>query len=320
MSDTAVLSSLEPVAARLLERHLSVSKPWYPHELIPYERGRARVNGHGWSVEDADLGGGTLTEGVSSALVVNLLTEDNLPYYFRSIERIFGADGTWGTWARRWTAEEGRHSMAIYGYLMTSRALDPYALENDRMHQVSGGVTPEPASVLRAFVYLALQELATRVSHRNTGRLLGDPIGYDVMARVAADENLHHLFYRDLTVAALELDPDATVRAIEAEVIGFAMPGLGIRDFDRHAAAIARAGIYDLGVHHEQVLAPLVLRHWRIDSVQGLSGAGERSRDRLMRHLERIARVAGRLGARRSEGGPGTPEVEPTPIARSDDG
>ena len=36
-------------------------------------------------------------------------------------------------------------------------------------------------------VYVALQELATRIAHRNTGRLLGDSAGYDVMMRVAAD-------------------------------------------------------------------------------------------------------------------------------------
>ena len=31
-------------------------------------------------------------DGVRSALFVNLLTEDNLPYYFRDIERLFGRD------------------------------------------------------------------------------------------------------------------------------------------------------------------------------------------------------------------------------------
>ena len=79
-----------------------------------------------------------------SSLIVNLLTEDNLPYYFRTIERMFGGDGAWGAWARRWTAEEGRHSMVIYGYLMVTRAVDPVALERGRMDQVSSGLVPEP--------------------------------------------------------------------------------------------------------------------------------------------------------------------------------
>ena len=114
------------------------------------------------------------------------------------------------------------------------------------MHQVSTGEVPEPGRAVDGFVYVALQELATRIAHRNTGRLLGDPAGYDVMMRVAADENLHHLFYRDLATAAIELDPSGWSPAIERQVVGFAMPGTGIPDFAGHAAAIASAGIYDL--------------------------------------------------------------------------
>ena len=148
------------------------------------------------------------TPEVRSALHVNLLTEDNLPYYFRSVEQMFGKDGAWGTWVRRWTAEEGRHSMVIYGYLMTTRAIDPVELERGRMAQVSGGITPDPDSLFEGFVYLALQELATRISHRNTGAQIGDPVGFEVMKRVCADENLHQLFYRDLAAAAFEAAPE----------------------------------------------------------------------------------------------------------------
>ena len=34
--------------------------------------------------------------------------------------------------------------------------------------------------------------------------VIGDPAGYEVMMRVAGDENLHQLFYRDLAAAAIE--------------------------------------------------------------------------------------------------------------------
>ena len=67
--------------------------------------------------------------------------------------------------------------------------------------------------VLNGFVYVALQELATRIAHWNTGECLEDPLGREVMARVAKDENLHHLFYRDIVTAALELEPSRTVEA-----------------------------------------------------------------------------------------------------------
>ena len=45
------------------------------------------------------------------------------------------------------------------------------------------------------------------------------------------------------------------------------MPGIGIPGFAGHAAAIAQAGIYDLAIHHDQILVPVVLRHWGIEQL-----------------------------------------------------
>lgn len=294
-----VLNELEPTVEQLLERHLTTSKEWFPHEYVPYGRGRDPVVGEEWTPADADLGGHTIDDAVRSSLLVNLLTEDNLPYYFRTVEQLFGSDGPWGTWVRRWTAEEGRHSMAIYGYLMATRAIDPRQLERSRMAQVSGGVTPAPDTLQEGFVYLALQELATRIAHRATGKMMGDPVGYEVMMRVAGDENLHQLFYRDLAAAAIELDPDGMVIAMERQVTSFAMPGVGIPGFIEHAKRIAAAGIYDLAVHHEQILVPVVQRVWDVEHISGLSAEGEQARERLMARMAKSARVAQRLTERR---------------------
>jgi acyl-[acyl-carrier-protein] desaturase len=257
------------------------------------------VAGQAWSASDADLGGVVLDDAVRSARYLNLLTEDNLPYYLRDVDRMFGGDGPFGAWSRRWTAEEGRHSMVIYGYLMVTRAVDPVELERGRMAQVSRGEAPDPASPAHGLAYLTLQELATRIAHRATGRLIGDPVGYDVMARVATDENLHFLFYRDLTTTALEIDPSTMVTAIDEVVRSFAMPGTGIPGFDRHSAAIARAGIYDLAVFHEQILVPVVLRHWRVSELEGLSAPADAARERLIAHIERVGRLGRRLAERR---------------------
>ena len=297
----SLLHELEPEVERLLERHLAKTKEWFPHEVVPYERGREHVDAD-WSPDDADLGGAVIDEAVRSSLVVNLLTEDNLPYYFRTVETVLGADGAWGEWVRRWTAEEGRHSMAIYGYLMTTRAVDPVALERDRMAQVSGGNVPSPPSVHDALVYLSLQELATRIAHRATGVMIGDPAGERVMSRVAADENLHHLFYRDLATAAFAVQPDEMMAAVQRQVAGFEMPGVGIPGFAAHARRIAAAGIYDLAVHYQQILVPVVIRQWAVETMSGLGELGNRAREALMRRLERSARVAERLLERRAAG------------------
>ena len=73
-------------------------------------------------------------------------------------------------------------------------------------------------TALGLMAYAAFQELATRISHRNTGRYSDDPVADKIMVRVAADENLHMMFYRDIVAAALQVDPSAAVEAITGEV------------------------------------------------------------------------------------------------------
>lgn len=296
LASHAFIAELEPVVARLLERHLASAKEWFPHEVVPWSRGRDFDAGRPWAEGDSDV---VLSDEVRSALFVNLLTEDNLPYYFRTIERVFGPQDAWGEWNRRWTAEEGRHSIAIRDYLTVTRALDPVALERARMAQVSCGQVPEPSSPQDAIAYVALQELATRISHHNTGKLIDDPAGYEVLKRVASDENRHYLFYRDLVTAALELDPSGMVAAIDRQVRDFEMPGTGIVDFASHARAIAAAGIYDYQIHHDQILQAVVVRHWGLESVEGLDGEAEAARHTALRHIHRVGTAAKRLSRRR---------------------
>ncbi len=296
LSPEAFVIELEPVVADLLNRHLSKSKEWFPHEVVPWGRGRDFEPGAAWSADDSDV---VLSPELRSALFVNLLTEDNLPYYFRTIERVFGPDGAWGEWNRRWTAEEGRHSIAILDYLTVTRAIDPVALERARMAQVSCGQVPEPQSPQDGIAYVAMQELATRISHHNTGKLIEDPVGYEVLKRVAADENHHYLFYRDLVTAALEVDPSGMVAAIERQVKDFEMPGTGIVDFVAHAKAIAAAGIYDFQIHHDKILQDVVVRHWGLEGIEGLDEVGKVAQTGALRHIERVGIAARRLSRRR---------------------
>ncbi|MGF1595377.1 MAG: acyl-ACP desaturase [Acidimicrobiales bacterium] len=297
-ADLALIESLAPEAERLLERHLSATREWHPHTMVPWSRGRDFEPDYEWSPEEASL-----PPEVRSALFINLLTEDNLPYYFRDIERMFGRDGAWGEWVRRWTAEEGRHSVVIRDYLTVTRAIDPVALEEGRMAQMSGGKVPEPPTAVDGLVYVTLQELATRISHRNTGEAikLHDKVGYDIMRRVAADENHHFLFYRDMASAIVEVDPSAAVGAMERQIIGFTMPGDGIPGFNEHAKLIATAGIYDFVAHYEQILEPVVVRHWGLPDLTGLNPEAEAARERTMAYIEKCRRVAARLKQRRND-------------------
>lgn len=297
MTPLELLAELEPTAAKLYDRHMGVAKEWFPHEYVPWSRGRDFAPGEQWSPDDADFGPGgwVLPEVVRASLFVNLLTEDNLPYYTRDIHETFGGDSAYGAWARNWTAEEGRHSIVIRDYLVVTRALDPVALERARMHQVRGGEVPSPSDPFQALAYLSLQELATRIAHRNTGKHIEDAAGLEIMNRVGNDENLHFLFYRDLATAALEVAPSEMMRGIERAVTGFTMPGIGIPNFEQHARGIAKAGIYDLRIHHDQILEPVVMRHWKIAELSGLDADGERARERTIAHIEKVQRVSARM-------------------------
>jgi acyl-[acyl-carrier protein] desaturase len=290
-----LLVELEPVVAENLDRHLSAAKEWHPHDYVPWSRGRdfAFLGGDDWNPEDSPL-----DPVAQTAMVVNLLTEDNLPSYHREIATRFSRDGAWGQWVGRWTAEEGRHGIALRDYLVVTRGVDPVALERARMDQMTVGYDSGDKAPLQTLAYVSFQELATRVSHRNTGRATGCPLAEQLLARIATDENLHMIFYRNMMAAALELDPDAAMEAIRDEVVGFQMPGAGMADFTRSSVIIARAGIYDLRLHHDEVLAP-VLRQWRVFDRTDLGARGERAREELATFLAALDDRAARFVEKR---------------------
>jgi acyl-[acyl-carrier-protein] desaturase len=289
-----IIIELQPAVGRALERHLATAAEWFPHDFVPYELGR-NFEAEPWTPGDSRL-----DDVARTALELNLLTEDNLPYYHLAIWEMFGGDGPWGEWIRRWTAEEGRHSIAMRDYLTVTRGVDPVGLERGRMEHVSRGfyanTMPNP---LDGLVYVSLQELATRIAHRNTGAVTGDPVAERLMTRIAIDENLHYVFYRDVTAAALEVDPSATVLAMHRQILGFSMPGFELPGFREKAIRIAAAGIYDLRIHHDQVLAP-VLRHWKLADLPGLDDEAARAREEILDYLERLDAAADRFESKRA--------------------
>jgi len=290
--DTArLLHELEPVVAANLDRHLAQAKPWQPHDYVPWSDGTnfAFLGGSDWQPGDSKLDPTART-----AMIVNLLTEDNLPSYHREIATRFSRDGAWGQWVGQWTAEEGRHSIAIRDYLVVTRGVDPVELERLRMQHMTHGYDSGDKSALQAVAYVSFQELATRVSHRNTGRCTNEPLAEQLLSRIAQDENLHMVFYRNLVQAAFEIAPDDTMQAVRDEVVGFQMPGAGMPDFTRNSVTIARAGIYDLRLHHDAVVMP-VLKFWNVFERDDLGPAGEKARQELAEFLLNLDAQANRF-------------------------
>jgi len=297
ITQTQMLLELEPVVEENLNRHIKVAKEWFPHEYVPWSDGRnfdGILGGDAWAVEDSKV-----SDVARSALIVNLLTEDNLPSYHHEIAVLFGRDAAWGDWVHRWTAEEGRHGIAIRDYLLTTRAVDPVQLERLRMdHMATGYVSSHSQDLVRSLAYVSFQELATRVSHRNTGKLTNDPVADQLLTRVAADENLHMIFYRNLLGAALEVSPNETMVAINDVVQTFQMPGSDIAGFQRKAVEMAIAGVYDIRQHRDEVVMP-VLRFWKIFELEGLNAEGEKARSELADFLDGLEKQALRFEDKR---------------------
>jgi acyl-[acyl-carrier-protein] desaturase len=286
-----LLHELEPVVAANVDRHLGIAKDWHPHEYVPWSKGRdfAFLGGDDWSPEDSSL-----DPIAQTALVVNLLTEDNLPSYHREIAARFGSDGAWGHWVGRWTAEEGRHAVAIRDYLVVTRGVDPVKLEQMRMAHMTAGYDSGDKTLLQGIAYVSFQELATRISHRNTGRTAGDPLAEQLLARISVDENLHMIFYRNLMAAVFDIAPNEAMQAVRDEVVGFQMPGAGMPDFRRNSVIIAKAGIYDLRLHHDEVLAP-ILKYWQVFERTDLGAPGEQAREELSAAMSGLDAQAARF-------------------------
>ena len=294
-----LVRALDPVVATEIERHLTMAKEWFPHEYVPWAEGTnydGIYGGDAWDPSQSPVDGVSRT-----ALVVTLLTEDNLPSYHRALTDTVGRDSAWGEWVHRWTAEEGRHAIAMRDFLLVTRSVDPVSLERERMDHMGRGFEGHAEGhVLTTMAYVSFQELATRIAHRNTGRHTEDP-GLDrLLQRIAADENLHMLFYRNVMGAAFEIDPDAAMEAVLDTVENFSMPGNEVEGFTRRSLTIALAGIYDLRIHHDEVLAT-VLRAWDVWDRTDLGPAGEAARERLAAFLAGLDADATRFEERRAE-------------------
>lgn len=274
-----------------MAEHRDRREHWYFHEYVPWERGSS-FNDKPWDASEA-----TLSPEVRTAFVLNLLTEDNLPYYTSLFGKYFDNDSPMSRWSRLWTAEEGQHAIAMRSYLLTTRNCDPRLLEDDRMATVEGGWDPQFPTVVDMFCYTSAQELATRISHRNAGVKSDCEVAHAIMSKIAADENHHFLFYRGAATEMMAQAPNIVLPALNRVLQNFSMPGTGIPGFGRRALQMARLGIYNQRIHAENVVRPL-LRHFKIEDITDLSPEGEQARDEILALLPALIESAEKFEAR----------------------
>src|SRR6201992_2258149 len=285
LTDLQLLRELEPVVEKNLNRHLTMHKNWNPHDYIPWSDGK---NFYALGGQDWEPGQSQLSDLAQVAMVQNLMTEDNLPSYHREIAMNFGMDGAGGQWVTRWTAEENRHGIALRDYLVVTRAVDPVELEKLRIEVVNRGFSPGQNhqgdyfadTLCHSVLYVSFQELATRISHRNTGKVCNDPIADQLLAKISADENLHMIFYRDVSAAGFEAAPNQAPRSLHKILRNFQMPGFQVPEFRRKAVFIAVGGVYDPRIHLDDVVMP-ILKKWRFFEREDITGEAAGLREDL---------------------------------------
>ena len=285
-----------------------------PHEWVPWSRGRDFTgdNGLAWSPDQSQL-----SEAARAAFVVNLLTEDNLPsYHHELMVQVRQQQRVEARGCNSWTAEEARHAMSIRDYLMLRVRWIPWRSSVIGWPQCRPGGRRVRFEGLVGWARRTLKDAgqASRLEIArvcrppgagnprcapNTGRVANDPVADRLLTRIALDENLHMVFYRDLIAAALALAPDQTMPAIAAEVMGFKMPGAGVPGFLRRSVQIAEAGIYDVRLHRDEVLSPL-MRQWQALTLRVTTSAAKQAQSTLAWHLDRLERMAKRYEERRA--------------------
>lgn len=305
-----MMESLQDHVASHLSLLAPVDQSWQPTDYLP------DLTAEDWSEQLARFRevARHLPDELLVVLVGNMVTEEALPNYAISLERIAkdasGMDDTpWALWLRGWTAEENRHGDLLNAYLRLSGRVDMKAVERTVHHLIrngfSDGTGGEPYGGL---IYAAFQERATRMTHGNLGRLAaarGEENLATICRKIAADETRHEVFYTKVVSELFDRDPEGAVLAYRTMLRRLiAMPGSRMTDgrdpdlFDHYAAVTQRTGVYTTRDYAS------VIRH--LNEAWGLagrscSGKAAKAQEYLCRQPERYEDLAGEIEARAAE-------------------
>jgi len=296
-----VLASMQGFVAENLNILGDVEKVWQPTDYLP------DLGAEDW--RDTLAAFREPAQHVSDELLVvlvgDMVTEEALPSYSVSLNQLArdnegDSARPWARWLRGWTAEENRHGDLLNAYLRLTGRVDMRAVEVTVQHLLNSGFNPKTRDdPYGGLIYTSFQERATKVSHRNVGRLVkeqGDANLARICARIAGDESRHELFYTRMMGRVLDLDPDGGMTAIRQMIRGLiAMPGKHMYDgkdpdlFDHFAVVAQRTGVYTVR-DYADILAHLV-ETWNLAG-RSVTGKAARAQAYLCSQAEVYQRMA----------------------------
>lgn len=288
---TEILNHLEDKVKEWIDAHLAKRKLWFSSDFLPADEKmsddeedninklRMRVQG--------------IPDAVRVAVAVNLLTEEGLPHFHRIIAKHLGDDSFWSKWNNMWTAEEDRHGGVLRDYARDSRLFNFRQIEMMQYHYQESGFNPDwDKDPYKVFVYTTLQERATQISHKNTGRLAGEnePLLNGILINIAADEAKHFTFYRNVFKEILKLDPSRALQSAAAIMPAIDMPGFSMPNFREMADVIRRVGIY--GPWDYKQIVEDAIKFWEIEVMTGLDEIAEKAQEKILAIPERLKKIA----------------------------
>jgi acyl-[acyl-carrier-protein] desaturase len=286
-----VLRCLESKVKELISSHVLKRKLWLSSDFIPTEE---RMNDEQISIKTKlrERAKG-IKDQVRVALAINLLTEEGLPHFHTLITKYLGDNSFWAKWTNMWTAEEDRHGNVIRDYVRDSHIFNFREIELMQFHYVESGFNPDwDMDPYKLFVYTTLQERATQISHKNTGKAAGEeePLLNGILGSIAADEAKHYSFYRNIFKEILKLDPNGALISASAIMPAIDMPGNSMPSFRELADVVRRTGIYTPWDYKE--IVEEVIKFWEIGSFTGLNELAEKAQDKILSIPVRLKKIA----------------------------
>ena len=286
-----VLRCLELKVEELISSHVSKRKLWFSSDFIPTEE---KMNDERASIKTKlrERAKG-IKDQVRVALAINLLTEEGLPHFHTLITKYLGDNSFWAKWTNMWTAEEDRHGNVIRDYVRDSQIFNFREIELMQYHYVESGFNPDwDMDPYKVFVYTTLQERATQISHKNTGKAAGEeePLLNGILSSIAADEAKHFSFYRNVFKEILKLDPNGALISAATIMPAIDMPGNSMPNFRELADVVRRTGIYTPWDYKE--IVEEVIKFWDIESFTGLNEIATKAQDKILSIPVRLKKIA----------------------------
>lgn len=272
---------------------------WSYHEFLPLNREDMFADE---IVNKPNAKRSQLSPEIYLAVETALLTEVNLPWFTTELYNTFkGSLQVMVDFVHTWTAEEDQHGELLDFYLLLTNNGDALERRKLRKFVIEQGFETGLQTPLETMVYTSIQERATMVFYLNVAQACEkeDPGLATVLRRLAKDETLHYTFYRDATLAHLDVNPNL-VELVTGVMQKFEMPGAGMPDYQRRMQIIAKHAHYGPAEFYAQVIDEL-MKYWDIKNLQPTYPHAREAQQKALEHDARLARIAERELKRRGK-------------------